>query len=133
MTLIMKLFNFLSLKKNMKRIWYVYVSDQKFKIGMDLLLITDEHKSHYVSVKDFNRFLCNKTNSNKKHPCKYCLQSFSNGRDLTEHKKTCLEINDKQSVKLRSGSIKFKNYFKQLAVPFKIYSDFESLKGVKRS
>ena len=38
----------------------------------------------------------------------------------------------KQTIKLKSASIGFKNYFKQLAVPFKIYDDFESfLKGVK--
>ena len=37
-------------------------------------------------------------------------------------------------MKLKYGSIKFKNYFKQLAVPFKIYADFEFLlKGVKSS
>ena len=49
-----------------------------------------------------------------------------------EHKKVCLKINGEQSVKLRRGSIKFKNYFKQLVAPFKIYADFESaLKGVK--
>ena len=36
------------------------------------------------------------------------------------------EINDKQSVKLKSDSIKFKSNFKQLAAPFKIYVDFES-------
>ena len=51
---------------------------------------------------------------------------------MREHKKVCLKISGKQRVKLRSGSIKFKNYFKQLVVPFKIYVDFESiLKGVK--
>ena len=38
------------------------------------------------------------------------------------------------SVKLKSGSISFKNYFKQLPVPFKIYADFECiLKEVKSS
>ena len=38
------------------------------------------------------------------------------------------------SVRLKSGSIRFKNYFKQLAVPFKIYADFECLlKGLKSS
>ena len=37
-------------------------------------------------------------------------------------------------MKLKYGSIKFKNHFKQLAVPFKIYADFEFLlKGVKSS
>ena len=38
-----------------------------------------------------------------------------------------MKINDKQSVKLRSDSIKFRNYFKQLAVTFKSYADFESV------
>ena len=27
---------------------------------MDLLMITDENKLHYVYVKDFNKFMCNK-------------------------------------------------------------------------
>ena len=44
---------------------------------------------------------------------------------MVEHKETCLKVNGKQIAKLRSGSIKFKNYFKQLAAPFKIYLDFE--------
>ena len=44
-----------------------------------------------------------------------------------EHKETCLNINRIQTAKLRSGSIKFKNRFKQLAVSFKIYTDFESV------
>ena len=43
-------------------------------------------------------------------------------------------INGKQSVKLKSGSISFKNYFQQFPVPFKIYTDFECiLKGVRSS
>ena len=46
--------------------------------------------------------------------------------------KNCLIINGKQSVKLKTGSISFRNYFKQLPVPFKIYADFEyNMKGVK--
>ena len=36
-----------------------------------------------------------------------------------------MKINGKQAVKLRSGLIKFKNHFKQLAAPFKIYADLE--------
>ena len=31
------------------------------------------------------------------------------------------------NVKLKSGSISFKKYFKQLPVPFKIYADFECI------
>ena len=112
----------------------VYVSDQKFKRVLDLLLISDKNKSHYVYIKEFSRFMCNKTkNKNKKNFCKYCLQCFSSEKILIESKENCLIINGKQSAKLKSGSIEFKNHFKQLAVPFKICADFESLlKGVKR-
>ena len=41
--------------------YLVYVSDQKFGNCMDLLLISNENISHYVYIKDFNRFMCNKT------------------------------------------------------------------------
>ena len=52
---------------------------------------------------------------------------FSSKIVLIEHKQICLKINVHQKMKFRSGSIKFKDHFKQLAVPFKIYADFESL------
>ena len=68
-----------------------------------------------------------KQNIIKKHFCKCCLQWFSSEKVLVEHKENCLIINGKQSVKLKSGSISVKNYFKQIPVPFKIYADFECL------
>ena len=102
---------------------------------MDFLLISDENNFHYVHVKDFNRFMCNNTRcKNKKYFCKCCLQCFSTEQILIEHKENCLVINGNQSVKLKSGSISFKNYFKQIPVPFKIYADFECiLKEIKSS
>ena len=116
-------------------VYRVHGSDKKFEDFMDLLLITDENKSHYVYIKDFNRFMCNETNNkNRKHFCIYWLQCFSSEKPCKNTKKFFLKINRKQSVKLRSCSIKFKNYFNQIAVAFKIYADFESepvLKGVQ--
>ena len=45
---------------------------------MDLLLIPNENNSHYVYMKDFNRFMCYKSKSkNKKNFSKCCLQCFS--------------------------------------------------------
>ena len=100
---------------------------------MDLLLLIKDNKSHYVYIKDFNRFMFHKTkNKNKKWFCKNCLQCFSSENILIKHKKDCLSINGVQSVKLEEGIIKFENYFKQLPVPFKIYADFEcNLKNVE--
>ena len=51
---------------------------------------------------------------------------------MTKHKEDCLGINGQQSINLEKGTIEFKNYFKQLPVPFKIYADFEcNLKNVE--
>ena len=95
---------------------------------MDLLLISHKLKSHYVYIKDFDRFMFNKTKEKgRKYFCKNCLQCFSSEQVLIEHKEDCLVINGRQSVKLESGFISFKNYSKQIPVPFKIYADFECI------
>ena len=39
----------------------IYVSDQNFENSMDLLPVTDGNKSHYVYIKDFDRFMFYKT------------------------------------------------------------------------
>ena len=49
-----------------------------------------------------------------------------------QHKKICLKINGGEAVKLKSGFIEYKNYFKQIPVPFKFYADFEyTLNSIK--
>ena len=58
-------------------------------------------------------------NKNKKWFCKSCVNI------LIKHKEDCLSINGQQSISLEKGTIEFKNYFKQLPVPFKIYADFD--------
>ena len=53
---------------------------------------------------------------------------------MIKYKENCLSINGKQSLKLEEGIIKFKNYVKQIPVPFRNYADFEcNLKKVKRN
>ena len=90
----------------------VYISNEKFKNCMDLLLISNENKSHYVYIKDFSRFMCNRTKKKKKKNfCKCCLQCFSSERFFIKHKETCLKIDDKGNVKLKIGSVEFKNDF----------------------
>ena len=103
-----------------KLVFPIYVSDQNFENSMDLLLVFDENKSHYVYIKDFDRFMFHKTkNKNKKYFCKSCLQCFSSKNVLTKHKE--------------KGTIEFKNYFKQVPLSFKNYVDFEcNLKSVEK-
>ena len=45
--------------------YLVYLSDQKFSGNIDLLLISDEFKYHYVYIKDFDRFMFNKIKNKK--------------------------------------------------------------------
>ena len=50
-----------------KLVFPIYISDQKFENLMDLLLVPDGDKSHYVHIKYFDRFMFQKTkNKNKK-------------------------------------------------------------------
>ena len=65
----------------------VYFSDQKSSDSMDLLLISDKFKSHYVHIKDFDRFMLNKTkHKGKKYFCKNCLQCVSSEKILMANK-----------------------------------------------
>ena len=91
-----------------------------------MLLLIDDDESHYVYIKDFNRFMFYKTrNKNKKWFCRSYLQCLTSENVLAKHKEDWLKINGKQSVKLEEGTIEFENYCKQIPVSFKIYADFE--------
>ena len=101
----------------------INVSEEKFENFIDLLLVFNDDKSHYVYIKDFDRYMFHKTKSkNKKYFCKSCFQCFISKNVLTNHK----ELMGAQFVRLVKRKIEFKNYFKQRLVLFKIYVDFES-------
>ena len=108
-------------------IYPIYVSG-KVSDCMNVLMIHEGDKSHYVYIKDFNRLMFNKTrHKNKEWFCMRCLQCFSSKNILNKHKENCLVINGEQRVKLNEGFICFKNYSRQMKVPFKIYADFECI------
>ena len=73
-----------------KLIFPIYISNQKFENLMDLLLIINVDKSHFVYIKDFDRFMFQKI---KTKNCKKCLQCFSSKNVLTKHKEVCLMHN----------------------------------------
>ena len=106
----------------------VYVSKKKYGDCMNLLMIHEDNKSHYVYVKDFNRLMFNVNKyKEKKWFCMRCLQHFSSKIVLEKHKSDCLVVNGEQRVKLDNEYVEFKNYANKLRVPFKIYADFECI------
>ena len=48
-----------------KLVFPIYGSNQKFENSMDLLLLTDDDKSHYLYIKDFKRFMFHKIKNEK--------------------------------------------------------------------
>ena len=82
-------------------VFQIYILNQKCEESNDLLLLIDDYKSHYVYIKDFNRFVFHKTkHKNKKWFFKSSLQCFSNKNVLTRYKEDFLNINGVQSVKV---------------------------------
>ena len=109
----------------------IHISKETFEDQINLLLITEDEKKHYVLIKDFNAFMFNQTkHKEKKHFCMFCLQCFSSERILANHVNNCLTINGAQAINMpKQGEniLKFNNFHKQLPVPFVIYADFEAI------
>ena len=109
----------------------IHISKETFEDQMNLLLITEDEKKHYVLIKDFNAFMYNQSkHKERKHFCMYCLQCFSSERILANHVNNCLTINGAQAINMpKQGEnvLKFNNFHKQLPVPFVIYADFEAI------
>ena len=114
-----------------KQPYPIYVSKEKYKDNMNLLLITENENKHYVLIKDFNKFMYNQTkHKERKHFCMHCLQCFSSERVLTDHKENCIQVNGTQAIKMPTKDdniLKFNNFHKQLPVPFVICADFEAI------
>ena len=76
-----------------KQFFPIYVSKQKNTDELNLVLITDGEKQHYVLIKDFNQMMYNISKSHhSKHFCMYCLQHFTTKSGLDRHKENCLII-----------------------------------------
>ena len=104
----------------------LYVSKKSNQQVLNVLSISDEVKSHYFFVKDFNRLMYSRTkHKDVKYFCMSCLQSFTSEEVLNNHRERCLLINDTQAVKYETGVIKFKNYGKQIPMILKMYADTE--------
>ena len=76
------------------KVYPLYISEKSYNQTLNLLLITEKDKSHYVFIKDFNRLMFSKTkHKDKKHFCMSCLQSFTTEDILNNHRKRCSLIN----------------------------------------
>ena len=77
-----------------KKKYPVYVSKKCCEDKhVDLLLIGEGEKKHYVLIKDFNTFMYDYTlHSGRKHFCLCCLHAFRTADVLKCHIKDCFKI-----------------------------------------
>ena len=99
---------------------------------INLLLLDDKQDNyHYCWIKHLSRLLFDQNkHKGKTYFCDRCLYGFSREDLLINHKDECYGINDRATkiqMPAPGEKIKFKNYHKQMQVPFVIYADFESI------
>ena len=96
--------------------------------SIDLFLYEEDGKCHYSLIKNFSRLFRSQITTRTYEPihiCKRCLNGFTKDSILQKHIFYC--NNETVYVKMpKSGStLKFKNHFKQISIPFVAYADFE--------
>ena len=96
---------------------------------IDLFLYEENSKFHYSLIKNLSRLIRRQITSRTNEPihiCKRCFSYFTKKELLDNHNKYCSN-NATAIVKMPKPNtmLYFKNYHKQLPVPFVVYADFE--------
>ena len=99
------------------------------KNTIDLFLHEEDGNTYYSLIKNFHRLIKSQKTSSKDGKifiCKRCCSHFTKEELLDKHIKYCSN-NETVSVKMPEPNtvLYFKNYYKQLPIPFVVYADFE--------
>ena len=95
-----------------------------------LMLITENNRKHYVTIKSLSRLLPsqNTKHEGKEYFCMNCLQGFKEESSRDEHIGYCI---DNESVKVemphKNPIVQYSDGPFQFKVPFIMYADFESI------
>ena len=109
-------------------VYPVYITSFKERKHVNLILLTDDDKSHYAWIKDMSSLLSQSGYNHAKHYCNYCLHGFLKQSTLDRHVEDCSKIGAQKVVLPDEDDrwVQFKSIQKMLKVPFVIYADFES-------
>ena len=99
------------------------------KNTIDLFLYEEDGVSHYTLIKNFHRLIRSqktKSKDGKIFICKRCFTHYTKEELLDKHIKYCSN-NQTTLVNMPKPNtyLYFKNYYKQLPIPFVVYADFE--------
>ena len=108
----------------------IYITKEHFGIHVNLLLYSEGITRHFCFIKDLDKLLYDQsTHKARMFYCRHCLHGFIREDLLQEHEPHCCQ-HGAQRIELPNednASLYFKDYHKQLKVPFVIYADFESV------
>ena len=110
-------------------IYPLRMAERDCKNTIDLFLYEEDGVSHYSLIKNFHRLIksqLTKSKDGKIFICKRCFTHFTKEELLEKHIKYCFN-NQTVAVKMPELNtyLHFKNYYKQLPIPFVVYADFE--------
>ena len=96
---------------------------------IDLFLYEEDGVSHYSLIKNFTRLIKTQKTASKNGTifiCKKCFTHYTKYELLQKHIEYCSN-NETVSVKMppQNTMLCFKNYYKQLPIPFVVYADFK--------
>ena len=110
-------------------IYPLRMAERDCKNTIDLFLHEEDGDSHYSLIKNFHRLIksqLTKSKDGKIFICKRCFTHFTKEELLEKHIKYC---SNNQTVAVKMPGLNtylhFKNYYKQLPIPFVVYGDFE--------
>ena len=108
---------------------YICRKGGNYKCTINLMLITESNRKHYVAIKSLSRLLWsqNTKHKGKEYFCINCLQGFWEEKSRNEHVGYC---KDSESVRIEMPHkkllVEYSDGQFQLKVPVIMYVDFES-------
>ena len=109
-------------------IYLLRVTELRDRPHVNLLLLAEGEKRHYVFVKNLSRLIAPRSgHAHTSHPCVYCLHVFCRADLLADHIPHC-KPHGLQWEKMPStddATLSCKHEDHQLRAPFIIYADFE--------
>ena len=113
-----------------------YKSNKHRKRVINLLLIRENEKSHYVFITNLSRLFTSKTTHTTKFHCPHCIvKCFTNMELLNKHIEKCVEFDEEERIKIDvicecpvegKNIMEFKNHGNKFHHPYHVIADFES-------
>ena len=120
--------NVFSVNEN-KKFYPLRMAEKDCLNTIDLFFYEEDGVSHYSLIKNFTRLVKTQKTASKNGTifiCKKCFTHYTKYELLQKHILYCSN-NETVSVKMppQNTMLGFKNYHKQLPIPFVVYADFE--------